>query len=124
MSDLKIKAAVVADTSKIKSNIEMIKPTIRVQVDTSALRGQVEKALADIQLPQGIISASSAEALSRSSPDIQSRVNYSPELPAVEDNSSKGVFDTVSDVLGTVVGLIGTYNTLKPVVGGIKKNLG
>lgn len=45
MSDVKIKATVVADTSKIKSNIEKIKPVIRVQVDTSALRGQVEKAL-------------------------------------------------------------------------------
>lgn len=45
MSDLKIKATVIADTSKVKSNIEKMKPVVRVEVDTSGIRRQVEKAL-------------------------------------------------------------------------------
>lgn len=134
MSDVKIKATVVADTAKIKANIEKIRPVIKVNVDTSNISKQVGKALANIQMPKNLISASSTETLTRSSPAIQSRINAAPPLPSMNPanetaSQSKGVtiggiLSTGYNAFGTAAGVVRDYSFLKPVANKIKKNLG
>lgn len=134
MSDVKIKAIVVADTAKIKANIEKIKPVIRVSVDSASIQKQVGKALANVQMPKNLISASSTETLTRSSPDIQSRINAAPPIPAVSssgetasaDNASalSTMYDVANGAFNNVTGLIGSYDAVKSTANRLTENLG
>lgn len=120
MSDLKIKATVVADTSKIKSNIEKIKPVVRVEVDTSGIRRQVERALSQgIQIAP-IISGKTTKHLTRTSPSMYNKVERLPEINIKNGNDAENSSGAFSHLAGT----IGFINSLILLTGHITKNLG